>query len=91
MTENLDGACGEENIAEKFCVVYEELYNYSGSGVAMDDLKNQIEALVADDVDTLNEVMKVTGQVVKEAACKLKPAKSYVSEGYTSHFFPLFV
>ena len=31
-----------------------------------------------------NEVTKITGSVVKEAACRLKPGKGDVSEGYTS-------
>ena len=40
--------------------------------------------MLVDDDETMNEVMKITGQVVKEAACKLKHGKGDVSEGYTS-------
>ena len=42
LTDNLEGANGEINIAEKFCQVYEELYNSSGSGEALNALKNVI-------------------------------------------------
>ena len=84
LTDNLEEAHGEENIAEKFCTVYEELYNSSGSGDALEALKYLVNNMITDDHDTLNEVIKVSGQVVKEAACKLKLGKNDVSEGYTS-------
>ena len=34
--------------------------------------------------DVLNEVNKITGSIVKDAACKMKPGKSDVSGGYSS-------
>lgn len=35
-------------------------------------------------MDSLHEVNKITGQSVKEAACRMKPRKSDVSSSYTS-------
>ena len=83
LTDNLEGANGEANIAEKFCQVYEEPYNSSGAGEAMDALRGVINHKIETE-DSMSEVGKITGEVVKEAACKLKPAKGDVSEGYTS-------
>ena len=34
--------------------------------------------------DSIDEVLKVTGDIVKEAACQMKPKKGDVSESYTS-------
>ena len=34
--------------------------------------------------DAIEEVNKVSGSIVKEAACRMKPGKSDVSGGYTS-------
>ena len=84
LTEDLEGANGEANIAEKFCTVYEELYNSSGSGEALDTLKQIVNSKLVSDDETVNEVLKITGTVVKQAACKLKSGKGDVSEGYTS-------
>lgn len=44
LTENLEGASGEANIADKFCTVYEELYNSSGSIDAMEALRGLVNA-----------------------------------------------
>ena len=40
--------------------------------------------MLEDDHNSVNELIFITGQVVKQAACKLKPGKGDVSEGYTS-------
>ena len=79
----LAGACGESNIVEKFCQVYEELYNSSGSTEALSSLKEHISADIGSEA-SIAEVFKISGEVVKEAACKMKPGKGDVSEGYTS-------
>ena len=75
LTENMEGANGEAEIAEEFCKVYEELYNSSGSDEALHALKEFIKNKLANNDETMNEVFKITGVVVKEAACKLKSAK----------------
>ena len=84
LPEKVEGATGEINIVEKFCEVYEDLYNSSGSDEALETIKHQIKDLVANCEDGEDEIIKVTGIIVKEAACKLKSGKGDVSEGYTS-------
>ena len=46
-------------------------------------IKGKVSALIQSE-DSLAEVTKLTGQVVKKAALKMKPAKADVSEGFTS-------
>ena len=50
------------------------------STFAIQELKDSLEI----DNFAKFEVFKVTGEKVKEAACRMKPNKSDVSEGYTS-------
>ena len=78
LPECVEGADTPIDIVDKFKEVYEALYNSVPS-----DIHDLLEQLVIGD-DTSYEVNKVTGPVVKEAACRLKPSKSDVSEGYTS-------
>ena len=82
LPDDVGGANGEVNIVEKFCGVYEELYNSSGSGETMEEIKQKIKGLIDDNSD--DEILKVTGAIVKKAACKMKAGKGDVSEGYTS-------
>ena len=84
LPDDVGGAKGEANIVEKFCEVYEELYNSSGSEEALHSIKAHLEELIAGNETGENEVLKITGEVVKQAACKMKPGKGDVSEGYTS-------
>ena len=83
LPDDVDGASGELNIADKFCKVYEELYNSSGSSEAMEVLKTQISLNVGTE-ESLAEVFKINGKIVKAAACKMKHGKCDVSEAYTS-------
>ena len=88
LPESVAGACGEKNIVEKFREFYEEVYNSSESNVALEVIKNKINELLieANSVgDTSGELIKLTGDIVKQAACKMKPNKGDVSEGYTSN------
>ena len=82
LPDEVAGASGEPNIVEKFCEVYEELYNSSGSSEALQEIKEQLRRSIME--ESTEEVFKVTGEVVKEAACKMKPGKGDVSESYTS-------
>ena len=79
----LGGAAGEKNVVEKFCEVYEALYNSSGSEEAIEAIKLGVRDMITGNGDA-EEAFKITGSVVKEGACKLKPGKGDVSEGYTS-------
>ena len=83
LPESVGDVNGESNIVEKFCEIYKDLYNSAGSEEGMDKINSEIKELIARE-DSVEEALKVTGSVVKEAACKLKPGKGDVSEGYTS-------
>ena len=76
------GANGESEIVEKFREVYQALYNSAGSQVEMDKIKAKLSDMIR--ADSMGEVNKVTGAVVKEAASLMKAGKSDVSEGFTS-------
>ena len=82
--DDVGGVNGEMNIVEKFCEVYEELYNSSGSSEALEDIKQHLQELIEESDSSEHEIFKITGSIVKEAACKMKAGKGDVSEGYTS-------
>ena len=84
LPDSVGGANGEINIVEKFCEVYEDLYNSAGSDEALDRIKRQLRDLIDNSEGGEDEVIKITGSVVKEAACKLDPGKGDITEGYTS-------
>ena len=82
LPDEVEGACGEEEIVEKFREVYSTLYNSSGSQDGMDQLREQLNNLICQ--QSIGEVAKLTGQAVKEAAGLLKPKKTDISGGFTS-------
>ena len=84
LPDDVGGANGEVNIVERFCDVYEALYNSSESIEALNVLKHQLNGMIAGSDTSGHEVGKVTGAIVKEAACKMKAGKGDVSNGYTS-------
>ena len=84
LPDEVAGASGEVNIVDKFCTVYEELYNSSGSKEALSNMKKEISNDIELGDAGVNEVNRITGDVVKAAACKMKPGKGDVSEGYSS-------
>ena len=84
MPDDVGGGNGEASIVEKFCAVYEELYNSSGSQEALEEIKTIVNDLIIEGETGQSEVAKITGEIVKEAACKMKPGKGDVTEGYTS-------
>ena len=84
LPDEVAGVSGEAGIVEKFCQVYEELYNSSGSSEVLSSLKYEINENIKNDETAMREVFKISGDVVKKAACKMKPGKGDVSEGYTS-------
>ena len=83
LPDEVEGTNGEANIVETFCKVYEELYNSSGSQEALAEIKLRVTELIAEN-NGETEVDKVTGDIVKKAACRMKAGKGDVSEGYTS-------
>ena len=76
------GAHGEEQIAAKFKEVYQTLYNSASTDKDITELSDKIDGLISQ--DSIEEVNKVTGAKVKEAACQLKPKKGDISGGFTS-------
>ena len=82
LPDTVAGANGEQEITEKFRLVYSSLYNSAGSEDDMRVLSDQIQALITP--EAVEEVVRVTGSIVKEAACSLKPSKSDVSTCFTS-------
>ena len=82
LPDTVGGANGPEEIVEKFRDIYSTLYNSASTNEEMNILSEEIRNLIGH--DAVEEIGKVTGQVVKAAACKLKSKKSDVSGWYTS-------
>ena len=68
---SMDGV--RENIEEHFKAKYKQLYNSADDGAELMRVQRETEALVT--VSSLEDVLKVTPKIVKEAAHKLKPFK----------------
>ena len=82
LPDNVAGADGEDEIVDKFREVYEALFNSSDSSNEMVGIKEKLAELVT--VDSLGEVMKITGHIVKEAASMMKADKSDVTGGFSA-------
>ena len=82
LPDNVANADGEEEIVDKFREVYAALYSSAGSEDDMMSLKEKVKHLIG--VDSVQEVARVTGSVVKAAALDMKPAKGDVSGGFSS-------
>jgi hypothetical protein len=83
LPDTVEGATGNQEIANKFREVYETLYNSAGSEAEMERLQQRIQTLVCSE-DSMAEIRKVTSHVVKTAAVNMKPHKMDVSQGFTS-------
>ena len=82
LPESVGGVSGEDSIVEEFKKVYCQLYNFSGTQEAMDVLKQELSAEIGR--SSIAEANKITGSVVKEASCRIKPSKGDVSTSYSS-------
>ena len=82
LPDNVGQANGEDEIVEQFREVYSTLYNSWESKEEMNVIKEKLKQMINE--DSLGEVNKITGSVVKQAACQMKPNKGDVSGGYTS-------
>ena len=78
LPEQVDNVEGEEEIANKFREVYSTLFNSAETTDAMDTIKMKINEMIGP--DSLLDVDKVTGAVLKRAAGKMKPGKNDVSD-----------
>ena len=83
LPEEVESANGEDEIAEKFRQVYENLYNSSESEAEMDILEEKIRGII-ESTNAESEVMKMNGSIVKEAICRMKPHKMDISQGWSS-------
>ena len=83
--ESLDGKVTQGDILDRFKTIYETLYNSAGTEAAMIRIKERLRGMVGD--DSLAEVDKITGQVLKEACIRMKPGKNDVSESFSSDVF----
>ena len=70
MPEEVDGKCEPEEILEKFKEVYENLYNSAETVATTRLIKEKLNSLIGQ--DSLDEVFKITGTIVKEACAKMK-------------------
>ena len=82
MPEEIDGETEPDKILDKFREVYETLYNSADTSDAMKVIKEKLETMIGQ--NSLEEVDKITGNIVKQACAKIKPGKMDVSGGYTS-------
>ena len=82
MPDTVEGAEGPDEILDKFREVYGNLYNSAESIDAMKGIKTTINGMI--DHDSTAEINKITGDILKEACCKMKPGKSDVSGAFTS-------
>ena len=82
LPDNVGGATGENNIVEEFKKVYSALYNSAESLEDMLTLKEKLTAEISE--GSVAEADKLTGKIVKEAACRMKPNKSDISQSFTS-------
>ena len=69
LPENVEGADNPDDIVDKFRTVYSNLYNSAPSAI-----QELWEALTVSDEAT-QDVKKITGAKVKEAACGMKPER----------------
>ena len=83
LTDTVDGITGQQGVADRFGAVYSALYNSAGSGEKMKVIQERIRKLLPEENCKL-EIEKITMEVVKKAAVKMKPQKMDISQGFTS-------
>ena len=83
LPDEVESAKGEDEIAEKFKEVYENLYNSSESEVEMGELEEKIRKIIESSCSE-PEVIKMNSNIVKEAICRMKPHKMDISQGWSS-------
>ena len=82
LPDSVGGVEGEDQIVEKFKEVYSALYNSASTAEEVNTIKEKLSELI--NASSMHEVMKITGEKVKEAAGLLKLGKADVSEGFCS-------
>ena len=74
-----------DNVKEHFMDIYEKLFNSTDDGMELMNVQNQVENKV--DMFSLSDVAKVTPEIVKKAAEKLKSGKSDPVFSFSSDCF----
>ena len=82
----MDGVTGEQSVADQFGAVYSALYNSAESVESMKEIEARIRKLLSEE-NSNEEAEKLTIEVVKNAAVKMKPHKMDISQGFTSDCF----
>ena len=82
LPDTVAGANGEQEIVDKFRFVYSGLYNSASTEDEMKALHDKVDKLIT--ADSVQHVARVTGSIVKEAVCSMRPRKSDVSSCYTT-------
>ena len=82
LPESVEGADTPEEIADKFKEVYEALYNSADTSEAIGLIKDKLEHMI--DGTSLDEVKKITPEIVKKVATLMKPNKADVTGSFTS-------
>ena len=82
LPDTVAGANGEQEIVEKFRQVYSNLYCSASSDSEMEVLHEKVKEMITP--ESVQEVTRVTGAVVKEAVCHMEPRKSDVSSCFSS-------
>ena len=83
--DSLEGKVTHESILEMFRDCYSDLYNSAATVEAMVNIKNKLQDLITD--NSLREVEKVTGGLVKQACTRMKAGKMDVTGSYSSDVF----
>ena len=82
LPDTVGDAVGEQAIGEMFKESYETLFNSAPSVPEMEQMKTDLNNLIG--LPAKEEVLKLTGEVVKEAIGKLKLKKTDVSGSFVS-------
>ena len=80
LPDNVAGAEGEQEIVEKFREVYSALYNSASTATDEQTIKEKLQLLIHQ--DSMVQVNRITGSIVKEAAGLMKSGKADVSVGF---------
>ena len=78
--DSIDGVTND--IPNHFSNIYSELYNCVDDGDEVANISEEVEKLISD--ECIVDVKKVTSEVVKKAAAKLKPGKGDPSYTFSS-------
>ena len=83
LPDTVDGVSGDAEIADKFREVFEKLYNSVTDQSALETVEERIRSLLINE-NNLEEIGKVTPEIVKQAAMMMKIHKMDVSQAFSS-------